>query len=188
MESLVRTTRRFVYYVATSLDGYIARPDGRVDWLEERPAADYGFQEFLGRIDTIVWGRKTYEQSQALGGLDAFGPSCRHIVVSRRSAPEKADPRVAFTRGPITEVADKLRAEDGKDVWIMGGAELAAGFAQAGQIDEIVVHVIPVVLGQGIPLFRPEPGELRLALEDSHAFSDGVVRLHYRIDRSPPEP
>jgi dihydrofolate reductase len=80
--------RRFLYYVAASADGFIARPDGKVDWLDSRPAADYDFKPFLDRVDTVVWGRTTFDgYGVNPPGLDAFGPALRHVVLSHRPAP-----------------------------------------------------------------------------------------------------
>jgi dihydrofolate reductase len=176
--------RRFVYYCATSADGFIARADGSVDWLESRPAADYGFEEFAKTVDTIVWGRTTYEQyGMKPPGLEPFGPATRHIVLSHRPAPPGADPRVEFTSEPPTELARRLRAEPGKDVWLMGGGASAAAFLDAGEVDEVQVHAIPVLLGAGIPLFAPAPRTVELSLTEARAFPDGVVRLAYRVRR-----
>jgi dihydrofolate reductase len=166
--------RRFVYYVAASADGFIARANGSVDWLDERPAAEYDFAEFTARVDTIVWGRKTYEQGLEKGGLAPFGDKVRHVVLSRRPS---ADP--LFTTDGPRALADRLRAEPGRDVWIMGGAELAASFLDAGAL-------IPVLLGEGIPLFAPRERNAPLRLVDSHAYKDGVLRLRYEVTRSRP--
>ncbi|MEA3199717.1 MAG: hypothetical protein QOE90_1145 [Thermoplasmata archaeon] len=173
--------RRFVYYVAASADGFIARANGSVDWLEERPAAEYDFAEFTARIDTIVWGRKTYEQGLEKGGLAPFGDAARHVVLSRK---RHDDP--LFTTESPAALTDRLRAEPGKDVWIMGGAELAASFLDAGALDEVVVHVIPILLGEGIPLFAPRERSAQLKLMGSHAYKDGVLRLGYEVTRRRP--
>jgi dihydrofolate reductase len=180
----VGAPRRFVYYVAASADGFIARPDGAVDWLESRPAADYGFEGFLSSIDTVVWGRTTFDgYGVKPPGLDPFGPR-RHVVLSSRPPPPGLDPRATFTSEPAAAVAARLRAQGGKDVWLMGGAALARSFLDAGAVDEVVVHVIPVLLGAGIPLFAPG-AEAPLRLRDTHAYADGVVRLRYDVVRAP---
>src|SRR5688572_7137905 len=102
-------TRRLVYYCATSADGFIARKDGAVDWLEDRPAEDYGAAGFFASVDTVVWGRTTFEgYGMAPGGLDAFGDGLRHIVMTRRPPPEGADPRVEFTAEPAAGLAKRL--------------------------------------------------------------------------------
>lgn len=178
--------RRLIYYVAASVDGFIARLDGSVDWLESRPAADYGFEGFLGTVDTIVWGRTTFEgYGMRPPGLEPFGPATRHIVLSHRPPPKGADPRVEFTAEDPKALARRLRAEGGRDVWLMGGGSSAAAFLDAGEVDEVVAHVIPVLLGSGIPLFAPARRDVRLELRETKAFPDGVVRLHYAVQRGP---
>jgi dihydrofolate reductase len=176
--------RKVVYYCAVSADGFIARKDGSVDWLESRGAEDYGIAEFLQGIDTIVWGRTTFEgYGMKPPGLEPFGQGMRHIVLSHRPPPAGADPRAEFTAQPPAELARRLRAARGKGVWLMGGGASAAGFLDAGEVDELFVHVIPVLLGDGIPLFAAKPRDVPLELLESKAFPDGVVRLRYGIRR-----
>lgn len=173
--------RRFVYYVAASADGFIARRDGAVDWLESRPANDYGFDGFLSTVDTVVWGRTTFDgYGVRPPGLEPFGDR-RHIVLSHRPAPPALDPRATFTTEAPAALADRLREAPGKDVWLMGGASLARAFLDAGAVDEVVVHVIPVLIGDGIPLFAAGKGDAQLTLRETHAYPDGVVRLHYDV-------
>jgi dihydrofolate reductase len=173
---------RLVYYVAASADGFIARRDGSVDWLESRPAEDYGAEAFFASVDTIVWGRTTFEgYGMKPPGLEPFGRGTRHVVLSHRPPPEGADPRVEFTSEPPQRLAGRLRREARKDVWLMGGGASAAAFLDAGELDGLVVHVIPVLLGEGVPLFGPAARDVPLRLEEAKAFPDGVVRLRYRL-------
>lgn len=181
-------TRRIIVYIATSADGYIARPDGDVAWLN-RPAPEghYGYADFVASIDTILWGRKTWEVGLELGGpgaLDAFGADTRHFVFSR--APRTAErPGVEWVREPVDAFLKRLRATPGRNVWMMGGGELIASFLDAGAIDEFIIHVIPVFIGEGIPLVAPRHRDLALALKDAHAYEDSVVRLHYLVGDGP---
>lgn len=176
--------RKLTYYVAASADGFIARSDGSVDWLESRPAGDYGAEAFFGSVDTIVWGRTTFEgYGMKPPGLESFGKGTRHIVLSHRPPPAGADPRVEFTSEPPKALARRLRAAQGKGVWLMGGGASAAAFLDAGELDELFVHIIPVLLGTGIPLFGPAPRDVPLRLLETKAFPDGVVRLRYAIAR-----
>lgn len=177
--------RRFLYYVAASADGFIARPDGAVDWLESRPATDYGFEGFLGTVDTVVWGRTTFDgYGVRPPGLEPFGAGMRHVVVSHRPPPAGfRDPRATFTADAPEQVAARLREAPGRDIWIMGGAKLARAFLDAGAVDEVIVHVIPVLLGAGIPLFAPGEGDVQLRLVETHPYPDGTVRMHYAVQR-----
>lgn len=177
--------RRIIVYIATSADGYIARPDGDVDWLNRpRPRGNYGMDRFLRSIDTILWGRKTYEQALGFtGGKGNMGfGKVRHYVFSHR--PPAADPPgVEFVRQPIAEFAKRLRATPGKDVWMMGGGILIGSFLDAGEIDQFSIHVIPAFIGEGIPLVAPRHRHVRLKLRSARRFVDGVVHLNYLVPR-----
>lgn len=178
-------TRKIIVYIATSADGYIARPDGNVDWLD-RPetAGDYGMRSFYRSIDTILWGRKTYEvalgfQKRGIRGSE-FDPKVRNYVFSRRP-PRTRPPAVEFVTDPIPAFVSRLRATPGRNVWMMGGAGLIASFLDAGEIDEFIIHVMPVLIGEGIPLVAPRHRSVSLTLRSSRRYSDGVVRLHYAV-------
>lgn len=173
--------RKIIVYIATSADGYIARPDGSVDWLD-RPeeAGDYGMAEFYESIDTILWGRKTYDFGLRHG--PGFDQGKTNYVFSRRGLDSLA-PGVELVDEPVAELGERLRAQEGQDVWMMGGAELIGSFLDEGQIDEFIVHVIPILIGEGIPLVAPRHRSIPLELLSSQEYEDGVVRLHYRISR-----
>ena len=177
--------RKIVVYIATSADGYIARPDGNVDWLNRpRKAGDYGMAAFYRSIDTILWGRKTYEvalefQKRGIKGAE-FDPKVKNYVFSHRP-PRSMPPAVEFVREPIPEFATRLRSIPGKTIWMMGGAGLIASFLDAGEIDEFTVHVIPTFIGEGIPLIAPRQRSVSLELRSCRRYSDGVVRLHYAV-------
>lgn len=180
-----RGTRKIVVYIATSADGFIARADGSVDWLD-RPetAGDYGMRRFYRSIDTILWGRKTYElalgfQKQGIEGA-AFDPKVKNYVFSRRPL-ASLPPAVEQITEPVPAFAKRLRARPGKDIWMMGGAGLIASFLDEGEIDEFILHVIPTMIGEGIPLIAPHHRTVPLELLSSRRFSDGVVRLHYSV-------
>ncbi len=179
----MKTGRKIIAYTATSADGYIARPDGDVAWLD-RPglAGDYGIHSFFRSIDTILWGRKTYDFGLRMGGLGVYGPQMKHYIFSHRP-PESHPPEVEYPTEPVEKFAKRLRARAGKNVWMMGGSSLIASFLDAGGIDEFITHVIPVFIGDGIPLIQPRHRDVPLDLLASRRFPDGVVRLHYRVKR-----
>jgi dihydrofolate reductase len=132
----VEKARKIVVHIGTSADGYIARPDGDLEWLTSRPAPAgfYGISAFMRSIDTKVLGRKTYDASVRMGAK--FEAKSRHIVFSRQTAPSDAPPGVEFTSEPIRQFANGVRDRSGKDVWLMGGGELIAAFLDAQAIDE----------------------------------------------------
>ena len=179
--------RKIIVYIATSADGYIARPDGGVEWLDRpRIAGNYGMGAFLRSIDTILWGRRTYDLALAMGAQGGgFGPRIMNYVFSHRLPPAPT-PGVEFVNEPITAFATRLRTVPGKHLWMMGGAGLITSFLDAGEIDEFIVHVIPTLIGAGIPLVQPRHRHVRLALKSARRFTDGVVRLHYAVTRRVP--
>ena len=178
--------RKIIVYIAVSADGYIAQPDGNVDWLRRpRPPGNYGMGAFLRSIDTILWGRKTYDVALGFGvkgrGL-GFGPQVRNYVFSHRP-PERAAPGVEFVNEPVGPFAKRLRAAAGKHIWMMGGAGLIASFLDEGEIDEFSIHVIPILIGEGIPLVQPRRRLVPLKLRSVRRFPDGVVHLNYQVKR-----
>lgn len=173
--------RKIIYYAATSADGYIARPDGGVEWLDRpMPKGSYGMAAFFKSVDTVLMGRETYEAGRKFG---REGHPGKKNYVFTRKRPRTRAPNVEFVRGHVVEFARHLRAERGKHVWLMGGAALAASFLDEGEIDEFFIHVIPVLIGEGIPLVQPRRRATSLSLISSHAYPDGVVRLHYSVER-----
>jgi dihydrofolate reductase len=180
--------RKIIVYIATSADGFIARKDGAVDWLDRpRTAGDYGMGKFYKSIDTILWGRKTYEmalafQSEGKEGAESDS-KIKNYAFSRRP-PRKTAPGFEFVKEPIKRFAKRLRAAKGKDIWMMGGAGIIASFLDCGGIDEFIIHVIPTFIGEGIPLMAPRHRTVPLKLVSCKKFSDGVVRLHYAVVRS----
>ena len=176
--------RKIIVYIATSADGYIARPDGSVDWLERpRPKDNYGMGEFFNTIDTILWGRKTFEPLLKSGeGASSYGSRITNYVFLHHP-PEGRVPGAEFVREPIESFVPRLRAEPGKHLWMMGGAGIIASFLDAGEIDEFIIHVIPIFIGEGIPLIQARHRTVRLHLLSATTFPDGVVRLHYAVPR-----
>ena len=173
--------RRFIAYAATSADGFLARPDGDYAWLEQAAGAPeaYGAAEFFESIDTVVYGRKTWEIAAAAG--QAAVPGMRNYLVSSTVTDA---PGFEIVRGDVPAFARRLRAESGKDVWLMGGGELYAAFLDAGELDEFYLHVVPILIGEGIPLVAPRHRTVLLALAETRAFPDGVVRMRWTVRRS----
>ena len=174
--------RKIIVYIATSADGFIARADGSVDWLNRpRTAGDYGMNDFFKSIDTILWGRKTYDMTLgwSKGGGGYSGKSKNYVFTHH--PPAKSKSNVEFVNQPVKEFASRLRATQGKDIWMMGGGGVIASFLDADELDEFIVHVIPVFIGEGIPLIAPKHRHVELSLISTHAYEDGVVRMHYAV-------
>jgi dihydrofolate reductase len=179
------SNRKIIVYIATSADGYIARTDGSVDWLERpRTAGDYGMKEFFKSIDTILFGRKTFDQSLKFDrkSVDRNLAKTRNYVFTHK--PPRSKSNVTFVNEPIEDFTNGLRATPGKDIWMMGGGGIIGSFLDAGELDEFIIHVIPTFIGEGIPLIAPRHRSVELSLLSTHAYEDGVVRLHYRVEKS----
>ena len=176
--------KKIIAYLATSADGFIARPDGDVSWLNRPHLSDqYGMDTFLRSVDTVIMGRETFETGQKLGGALIDGK--RNIVLSR-SMPSFAVPGATVENAPPLELANRLRQEKGRNIWLMGGADVFGSFLSSGVLDEIIIHIVPVLIGTGISLLDATPREVELKLRSSRRFADGVVRIHYDIDRTAP--
>jgi dihydrofolate reductase len=175
--------RKIIVHAAASADGYIARPDGSLDWLTSRraPKGFYGMPTFIRSVDAKILGRKTFELSVAMGAH--FGTDDPHYVFSHRPPPVSVPPGVHFVSAPIREFCQRLRTEKGKDVWMMGGGEIIASFLDEGEIDEFCVNVIPVFIGDGIPLIARHHREVPLRLQSATSFPDGVVQVRYLVQR-----
>ena len=173
--------RKVIVHIATSADGYVARPDGDLEWLTSRPPPKgfYGMNAFMKSIDTKVLGRKTYDVSLRLGAK--FDAKTRTFVFSRHAPPADAPPGVEFVDGAIGPFVSRLREQPGKDIWLMGGGEIIASFLDAQAIDEFVISVAPVFIGEGIPLIARRHRHVPLDLLASERFEDGLVKLHYRV-------
>ena len=173
--------RKIIVSIATSADGFIARKDGGYDWLDRpRTAGDYGMGKFYKTIDTVLWGRKTYDIALSMSGGSGIGSRIKNYVFTH-NPPAKRQKKVEFVNEPIKDFAARLRKEKGKDIWMMGGGGVIASFLDAGEIDEFIIHVIPTFIGEGIPLIEPRHRNVKLALIESRAYEDGVVKLHYGV-------
>lgn len=184
----MKARRKIIVYIATSADGYIARPDGDVEWLNRRPHMDYGMRAFYSTIDTILFGRKTYDWALAYQKKhrlkkSIFDKKVANYIFSRKPPKTAPPPEVKFVSEPVKAFAQRLRAKPGKHIWMMGGGELIASFLDAGEIDEFDIHVVPVFIGEGIPLVAPRHRDIALHLRTARKFSDGVVRLRYNVER-----
>ena len=172
-------TRRVRYAVAMSLDGFIAGPNGEADWISTDPDPEFDFNEYYSQFDTILMGRRSYEFVKAAGGGGST-PDMQVFVFSRTLG-QKDHPGVTIVDDPKAVVAD-LRSKPGKDVWLWGGGSLFRSFAELGLVDTVEVGVMPVLLGEGVPLLSPpiERVALKLTGHKSYAKS-GTVSLEYTV-------
>lgn len=167
-----------VYYVAVSLDGYIATEDGGVEWLSEFSAGgdDYGYEDFYSSIDAVLFGSTTYEQSLRFGEWPLAGkPSW--VFTSRQLTADRDD--IIITSKTPSEVLEEIAAQNHKRVWLIGGGKLASSFREHGLITEYIVTIIPIILGKGILLFAPASATEKLTLVESREFPNGLIQLRY---------
>jgi dihydrofolate reductase len=176
--------RKVIVHIATSADGYIARPDGNIEWLTSRPSPKgfYGMAAWVKTIDTKILGRKTFETALELG--DPFSSKEKHIVFSRQAAPKNAPKGVVFTSDSPTRVIQGLREQPGKDIWLMGGGEIIASFLDEDLVDEIFIGVIPCFIGDGIPLIARRHRLTEMKLKSAKKFPDGLMMLNYAIRKT----
>jgi dihydrofolate reductase len=166
--------------LATSLDGYIARPDGGFDWCFTDQ--DYGMAAFFASVDAVIMGRHSFELTRKMG--ERLDPDKRYYVLSRRGIRLEGDNVFPFA-GDVADLRLRMVEDGVKHAWLFGGAEVCGQFAQEGLIDEAEVAVHPIALGGGIPLFRGLLRDLRLKLLDSRTYGTGLVKLHYQVVHAP---
>jgi dihydrofolate reductase len=172
--------------MGSSLDGFIARKDGGIDWLEFDTSADldgedYGFTEFLATVDLLLMGRHTFEQVLTFDQW-IYGDTPLTVLsntLGPEAIPARLEGKVSITSGTPEEVLESLAEQGVQHVYVDGGMTVHA-FIAAGVIDEITVGVTPVLIGDGIPLFGPLDGDVSLQLVHTRSFPSGLVQLRYR--------
>ncbi len=175
--------RSVVLGLGISIDGYIARPDDTVDFLFM--PKDYSMAPFFATIDTAVMGRRTFDIAQKMGGV-SYGPSIKCYVFSHSQPPGEREGLTFVNQSP-TAFITKLRKCPGKDIWLMGGGELVRDFLKADLVDELYIGVVPVLLGEGIPLFPRGFPQRNFSLVENKTFSRGLISLKYKRTRSKPK-
>ena len=171
--------RNLVLFIASSLDGYIATKDESLEWLYNvEGEGDNGFSEFYETVDTILMGKRTYDWVMEQDS-EEFPYKNKQCYVFTRSCTENTED-VKFINGDVTNFVNKLKSQDGKNIWIVGGGELLHSFIQEKLVDELIITVAPTLLGKGIPLFREGDYQLDLSLKGMRNFNQ-FVELHYEV-------
>ena len=170
-------------YIATSLDGFIARSDGSLDWLDELtdPEDDYGFEEFMKGIDALVMGRKTFE---TVKNFETWPYTKPVFVLSSRiqELPEKLNGKVEFMKGDPMDIVSKLNSKGFENLYIDGG-ETIQRFLKEGLIDEMIITTAPLILGEGIPLFNKLEGDIKFKCKDVEILNPYLVKHYYDKDK-----
>jgi dihydrofolate reductase len=173
--------RKVTFGGANSLDNYIARKDDAVDWLMWGKEAASIMTDFWKTIDTVVMGRRTYEVALRMGAGGGAYPGVMNYVFSRTMKQKKKVKGLEIISEDAAEFVRKLKAQEGKDICVMGGGLLAKSLFEADLIDEIGFNIHPVLLGSGIPLFHEMSHQIDLELIDFKSFKNGTLMVSYRV-------
>ena len=168
--------RRVKLFIATSLDGFIARADGGVDWLFTD--GDFGMKAFFETVDTALIGRKTYDQMIAWGMPAGYEGMTNYVFSRCRRADD--DVPVTHVTGDLPRFVGSLKRQEGKDLWLVGGAGLVDAFRELDLIDDVILSIHPILLGDGIPLFPDRHQPMPLVFERCVEYERGLVQLWYR--------
>ncbi len=171
--------RKVIASLGISLDGYIARLDGSVDFLFM--PKDYSMGPFLKTIDTLVLGRKTYDDSLKMGG--SFNKSTTNYVFSKSQLPGERN-SVIFTNESPTAVIGEIRKKPGKHIWLMGGGILIRDFLKADLVDQLYLGVVPTLVGEGLLLFPAGFPQREFDLVENKTYSQGLIALRYARNRN----
>lgn len=169
-------SKKIILYIATSVDGFIAEEDGSVSWLDEfnSEGADYGYKHFYDSITTVVMGKKTYEQIITFGEFPYKGKQC---FVFGNDATDSE--HVEFVSGDVKAFIEDLDDDIPKSIWVVGGAHLIKQFLEYNLVDEMMIFIMPVILGKGIRLFLDSEHKERLNLLESKSYESGAVEVRY---------
>lgn len=169
---------KFSVYIAMSIDGYIARKDGSIDWLEKGHEGDedYGFKDFFNSVDALILGRNTYETVSAFDNWPYAG---KRVVVLSDTLKEVRKEAELYS-GPLSQLISTLHSKEIKHVWIDGGITVSK-FLEKGLVDHLTISIIPVILGSGIPLFHNMNIEQVCRLISSQSYPSGLVQLRYEV-------
>jgi len=171
-------------YIATSLDGFIAREDGSIDWLmeyENNPETDYGYSEFYSSIGTVLMGRKTYAQVLEFGDWPYKEKKSYVFTGKKDSLP--CEKNVEFVTGDLKKFVHQLKESTEQDIWLVGGSQLIKAFLAENLVQDLIIFIVPVILGGGIPLFDRIGKQIKLKTFGIEKYENGIVRLDYKVRR-----
>jgi len=169
--------RKLILYIATSLDGYIAQPHDDLSFLAmvQKEGEDYGYEAFVNTVDTVILGRKTYDWVR--GQFDFPHADKKTFVITRQARPDIGN--ISFYTGDLTSLVERLKSTAGKHIFCDGGAEIVNELLRKDLLDELIISVVPVLVGSGTRLFQDGRAVQKLQLLDVKTFDTGLVQLHY---------
>jgi len=176
--------RKLSLFIAVSLDGYIAKPNDDLSFLKlvEKEGEDYGYEEFMANIDTLILGRKTYDYVIREIGSSHYDNGQRDVYVISRTA-RPASGRTVFYSGDLRELIQRLKSEGGKNIFCDGGAEIINELLRHDLIDELIISIVPVLIGNGVRLFQDNRPEQQLEFISAKSFETGLTQLYYKLKR-----
>ena len=171
--------RKVILYIATSLDGYIAKPNDDLSFLStvQKDGEDYGYSDFIKSVDTVILGRKTYDW--VMTQVPEFPHADKNAFIITRTARPSIG-KTNFYTGNLKDLISKLKTEQGKNIFIDGGAEIVNELLKENLIDEFIISIIPVLVGNGTKLFKDGRPEQILELISTKQFDTGLTQLHYK--------
>ncbi len=175
--SIICLMRKVILYIASSLDGFIAKPNDDLSFLSivERPGEDYGYADFVSGVDTVIVGRKTYDW--VLKNWEFPHSQRKTYVVTHASRPDEGN--ISFYSGDLVELVAQLKSAPGKNIFCDGGAQIVNELLRNDLIDEFIISIIPILVGDGVRLFARSELEQKLELISVKNFESGLVQLHY---------
>lgn len=174
--------RNLILYIACSLDGYIAKPNDNLDFLNivQREGEDYGYGEFIASVDTVILGRKTYDW--VVGHGYGFPHADKEsYIITRQAKPREGN--LIFYNGDLRKLVFDLKSKSGKNIFCDGGAEIVNLLLKDKLFDELIISIIPILVGDGVSLFKDNRPEQEVELISTRKFDSGLVQLHYRIKK-----
>jgi dihydrofolate reductase len=171
--------RQVILYIAMSLDGYIAKPNDDLSFLSivEKDGEDYGYADFVSTIDTVILGRKTYDW--VMKQVGEFPHADKNAYIITRTARPTIGKTIFYT-GDLTDLVRTLKSENGKNIFCDGGAEIVNELLKNDLLDEIIISVIPILIGNGTRLFKDGRPEQKLKLVNVKTFDTGLTQLQYK--------
>lgn len=169
--------RSVILYIAASLDGKVAKKNGDLNWLyQTENDGDNGYYAFMKQVDTTIMGRTTYDEVLGFDVPFPYDDYENYVVTSH--APKEGHPEVTFVDGDIVHLVENLKEKEGKDIFLIGGGNLIAQFLEKDLVDELILSVAPVLIGEGVPLFSGNYLEKRFKLSELRQYKD-LVQMHY---------